>query len=59
MVRKHPDGTYRLYSKKINPKTGKRRHLGIFPTLEAAQNHEWEIQYFKQLKAFEKAEMKK
>ena len=59
MVRKHPDGTYRLYSKKINHKTGKRRHLGIFPTLEAAQNHEWEIQYFKQLKAFEKAEMKK
>jgi len=35
MIRKHPDGTYRLYSKKINSRTGKRRHLGTFPTLEA------------------------
>jgi len=59
MIRKHRNGTYRLYSQKINAKTGKRRHLGTFPTLEAAQKHEWEIQYFKQLKAFERAEMKK
>ena len=47
MIRKLPDGTYRLYSRKKNPKTGKRRNLGTFPTREAAQKHEREIQFFK------------
>ena len=49
MIRKRQDGTYRLYSMKLNPKTGKRRNLGTFPTLAAAQKHEREIEYFKRL----------
>ena len=32
MIRKLKSGQYRLYSRKINPKTGKRRNLGTFPT---------------------------
>jgi hypothetical protein len=36
-----------LYSRKKNPKTGKRRNLGTFTTREAAEKHEREIQYFK------------
>lgn len=47
MIRKLPSGGYRLYSRKKNPKTGKRRNLGTFRTLEAAKKHEREIQYFK------------
>ena len=46
MIRKLKSG-YRLYSRKLNPKTGKRRNLGTFSTLEAAKKHEREIQYFK------------
>lgn len=38
---------YRLYSRKKNPKTGKRRNLGTFKTREAAEKHERAIQYFK------------
>ena len=47
MIRKLPDGQYRLYSKKKNPKTGKRRNLGTFSSLEAAKRHERAVQYFK------------
>jgi hypothetical protein len=47
MIRKLKSGEYRLYSRKVNPKTGKRRNLGTFPTLEGAKKHEREIQYFK------------
>ena len=47
MIRKLPDGKYRLYSRKKNPKTGKRRNLGTFSTREAAQRHERAVQYFK------------
>ncbi len=47
MIRKLPSGEYRLYSRKINPKTGKRRNLGTFSTLAAAQKHERAVQYFK------------
>jgi hypothetical protein len=47
MIRKLASGEYRLYSRKINPKTGKRRNLGTFKTLEVAQKHEREVQYFK------------
>lgn len=50
MIRKLSSGQYRLYSRKKNPKTGKRRNLGTFPTLEAAKNHEREVQYFKSKK---------
>jgi len=37
----------RLYSRKIDPKTGKRRNLGTFESRAAAEKHEREIQYFK------------
>ncbi|MGN6184981.1 MAG: hypothetical protein ACTHQM_15160 [Thermoanaerobaculia bacterium] len=47
MIRKLASGEYRLYSKKKNPKTGKRRNLGTFATREAAQKHERAVQYFK------------
>jgi hypothetical protein len=47
MIRKLKSGEYRLYSRKKNPDTGKRRNLGNFGTREAAQKHEREVQYFK------------
>lgn len=47
MIRKLKSGEYRLYSAKVNPKTGKRRNLGTFPSLAAAKQHEREVQYFK------------
>ena len=47
MIRKLKSGEYRLYSAKVNPKTGKRRNLGTFSTLAAAKQHEREVQYFK------------
>jgi len=47
MIRKLPTGGYRLYSRKVNPKTGKRRNLGTFETREQAEKHEREIQFFK------------
>jgi hypothetical protein len=47
MIRKLRDGKWRLYSRKINPKTGKRRNLGTFTSKKAALQHEREIQYFK------------
>ena len=47
MIRKLSSGHYRLYSRKLDPKTGKRRNLGTFDTLEQAQKHEREVQYFK------------
>ena len=47
MIRKLTDGKYRLYSRKKNPKTGRRRNLGTFTSKKAALQHEREIQYFK------------
>jgi len=47
MIRKLRSGKYRLYSRKKSPKTGKRRNLGTFDTLEAAKKHEKAIQFFK------------
>jgi hypothetical protein len=47
MIRKLRSGEYRLYSRKIDPRTGKRRNLGTFPTREAAERHERAVQYFK------------
>ena len=47
MIRKLPSGGYRLYSRKVDPRTGKRRNLGTFPTREAAEKHEREVQFFK------------
>ena len=47
MIRKLKSGKYRLYSKKKDTKTGKRRNLGTFNMRAAAEKHEREIQYFK------------
>ena len=47
MIRKLKNGQYRLYSRKKNPKTGKRRNLGTFRTRDAAKRHEKAVQFFK------------
>jgi hypothetical protein len=47
MIRKLKSGKYRLYSRKKNSKTGKRRNLGTFKTKAAAKKHEKAVQYFK------------
>jgi len=47
MIRKLKSGKYRLYSRKKDVKTGKRRNLGTFLTREKAQAHERAVQYFK------------
>jgi hypothetical protein len=47
MIRKLKSGEYRIYSRKKNPKTNRRRNLGTFSSLEAAKKHEKAIQYFK------------
>jgi hypothetical protein len=47
MIRKLKSGKYRVYSRKKNPKTGKRRNLGTFKTKAAAKKHEKAVQYFK------------
>ena len=47
MIRKLKSGGYRLYSRKQNPRTGKRRNLGTFRTRAAAEKHERAVQYFK------------
>jgi hypothetical protein len=47
MIRKLPSGHFRLYSRKPDPKTGRRRNLGTFATRAAAEKHERAVQYFK------------
>ena len=47
MIRKLASGEYRLYSRKINPKTGRRRNLGTFNTRGQAERHERAVQFFK------------
>ncbi|MBW3554098.1 MAG: hypothetical protein KY466_11330 [Gemmatimonadetes bacterium] len=47
MIRKLKSGKYRLYSKKKDPKTGKRKNLGTFDTRAAAEKHERAVQHFK------------
>jgi len=47
MIRKLTPGGYRLYSRKADPKTGKRRNLGTFKTRAAAERHERAVQFFK------------
>ena len=47
MIRKLKSGGYRLYSRKKNPKTGKRRNLGTFASRAAAEKHERAVQFFK------------
>jgi hypothetical protein len=47
MIRKLKSGEYRLYSRKRNSQTGKRRNLGTFRTRQEAEQHEREVQFFK------------
>jgi hypothetical protein len=47
MIRKLRSGEYRLYSRKVDLKTGKRRNLGTFSTRAKAEQHERAVQYFK------------
>jgi hypothetical protein len=47
MIRKMADGKYRLYSKKKDAKTGKRKNLGTFASKAAAEKHEKAVQFFK------------
>ena len=47
MIRKLKSGECRLYSRKLDPRTGRRRNLGTFATREAAERHERAVQYFK------------
>jgi hypothetical protein len=47
MIRKLKSGEYRLYSRKADPRTGKRRNLGTFASRAAAEKHERAVQFFK------------
>jgi hypothetical protein len=47
MIRKLRSGAYRLYSRKIDPKSGRRRNLGTFKSRAAAEKHERAVQFFK------------
>jgi len=47
MIRKLKSGSYRLYSRKLDERTGKRRNLGTFQTRAEAERHERQVQYFK------------
>ena len=47
LIRKLKSGEYRLYSRKKDPRTGKRRNLGTFKTRAAAEKHERAVQFFK------------
>ena len=47
MIRKLASGEYRLYSRKKDPKTGRRRNLGTFNTRAEAEKPERAVQYFK------------
>ena len=47
MIRKLASGEYRLYSRKQDPRTGKRRNLGTFKSRAAAEKHERAVQFFK------------
>ena len=47
MIRKLGARKYRLYSRKVNPRSGRRRNLGTFSSRKAAEKHERDVQYFK------------
>lgn len=47
MIRKLKSGEFRIYSRKKDPKTNKRRNLGTFASIDDAKKHEREIEYFK------------
>ena len=47
LIIKKAGASWVLYSKKIDPETGKRRRLGAFKSKAAALRRERQIQYFK------------
>jgi len=47
MIRKLSSGKYRLFSRKKNPRTGRRRNLGTFSSRAQAMQHERAVQFFK------------
>ena len=47
MIRKLSSGEYRLYSRKLDPRTGKRKNLGTFKSRADAEKHERAVQFFK------------
>ncbi len=47
MIRKLSSRKYRLYSRKKDPRTGRRKNLGTFSSLAAAKKHERAVQFFK------------
>jgi hypothetical protein len=47
MIRKLASGKYRLYSRKKDAKTGKRKNLGTFRSRAKAEKHERAVQFFK------------
>ena len=47
MIRKLKSGQYRLYARKVDPKTGKRKNLGTFNTRAEAEQHERAVLFFK------------
>lgn len=47
MIRKLKSGSYRLYSRKVDSRTGRRRNLGTFSSRAAAEKHERAVQFFK------------
>ena len=47
MIRKLKSGQFRLYSRKKDPRTGKRRNLGTFASRQAAEKHERAVQFFR------------
>jgi hypothetical protein len=47
VIRRLPSGQYRLYSRKADPRTGRRRNLGTFRTRAEAEKHERAVQFFK------------
>ena len=47
MIRKLPSGKYRLYSRKVDPRTRRRKNLGTFASRAAAERHERAVQFFK------------
>jgi hypothetical protein len=47
MIRKLKSGEYRLYARKKDAKSGRRKNLGTFSSLAAAKKHERAVQFFK------------
>jgi hypothetical protein len=47
VIRKLATGKYRLFSRKKDGRTGKRRNLGTFDTRAQAERHERAVQFFK------------